>query len=149
MTLNLYTNNSPKIKADKDLTLIFSLTGDPVEENSVQNPRMLVELTEYSAADYAYIPEYGRYYFIDDKIWVEGNLWRLVMHVDVRTSFKSQIRNNKALLARAQGYFDLYLEDKMLPLEQSSFTTTYALGSSFAKSGVYMLASDSTPVSVS
>lgn len=128
MTLNLYTNNSPKIKADKDLTLIASLTGEPVEENSVQNPRMLVELSAYPTADYAYIPEYGRYYFIDDKIWVEGNLWRLVMHVDVRTSFKSQIRSNKALLARAQGYYNLYLQDSMLPLEKDTFTVTKSIG---------------------
>jgi len=143
MTLNLYTNNSPKIKADKDLTLITSLTGEPVEENSVQNPRMLVELTAYPTADYAYIPEYGRYYFIEDKIWVEGNLWRIVMHVDVRTSFKAQIRSNKALLARAQGYYDLYLHDDRLPLEKDPFTLTYEMGDSFDNANIVLTASDS------
>ena len=146
MTLNFYTNNSSNKALDKNLTSVVSLSGNLREESSVINPSILIEYSGFIGANYAYIPEFQRYYFIKEITSVRKNLWRVDMHVDVLSSFKSAIRNNTAIIERAQGYYDLYLEDNMLPIEQSTFSTTYALGNDFSQSGVYMLASDSTGV---
>lgn len=144
MNITLYNNSSPKIQIGKNLTVVKSMTGHLREECDMINPSILIENAGVISANYAYIPEFGRYYFITKITSVRNNIWRVDMHVDVRETYKNQIRANKAVVARSSGYYNLYLPDNKMPLEQDNFNTTYALGSSFTHTGLYMLASDSS-----
>ena len=144
MNITLYNNSSPKIQIGKSLTVVKSMTGELREECDMINPSILIENAGVISANYAYIPEFGRYYFITKITSVRNNMWRVDMHVDVRETYKTQIRANRAVVARSSGYYNLYLPDNKMPLEQDNFNTTYALGSSFTHTGLYMLASDSS-----
>lgn len=128
MTINLYTNSSPKKKIGKSLTLVKGMTGQLREECDMINPSVLIENTGVINANYAYIPEFGRYYFITKITSVRENLWRIDMHVDVRESFADAIKKNRAVVARSEGYYNLYLNDPMLPIETDTFTVTQAIG---------------------
>lgn len=143
MVINLYTNFSPKKKIGKSLTLVKAMTGTLREECDMINPSVLIENAGVIHANYAYIPDFSRYYFITKITSVRNGLWRVDMHVDVRESFADEIKNNIALVERASGYYNLYLPDNMMPLTQDRFTMTYTLGSEFSHHGVYLLASDS------
>lgn len=144
MNITLYNNSSPKIQIGKSLTVVKSMTGELREECDMINPSILIENAGVISANYAYIPEFGRYYFITKITSVRNNMWRIDMHVDVRETYKNQIRENRAVVARSSGYYNLYLPDNKMPLTQDNFNTTYALGSSFTHTGLYMLASDSS-----
>ncbi len=143
MTINLYKNNSPKKKIGKSLVLVKSMSGTLREECDMINPSVLIENAGVINANYAHIPDFGRYYYITKITSVKQDLWRVDMHVDVRETYKDAIKTNTAIIERASGYYNLYLNDPMLPLQQDNFVTTYTIGNEFGHDGVYMLASDS------
>ena len=52
--------------------------------------------------NYAYIPSFGRYYFIDDIVYSGGIFgWDIYMHVDVLGTYKWNVRNSTQYVARA------------------------------------------------
>lgn len=66
------------------------------------------------AANYAYIPEFNRYYFINDIISVRKNIWQLVMNVDVLMSYKDHILKLDAFIGRNEFNYDVTLADDKL-----------------------------------
>lgn len=119
ITLTLYNNTSPINAMDKSLTQIASLTGNLREESNVVNPTILFQATSISNVNYAYIPELSRYYFVQEIESVRTNLWRAHLHVDVLYTYRSQIRQNRALVYRQQNRFDLMLDDGIFRCKQN------------------------------
>ena len=52
------------------------------------------------ASNYAYIPEFNRYYFINDIISVRKNIWQIELHVDVLMSYKEYFLKLNAFISR-------------------------------------------------
>ena len=102
MTINFYINTSEKEKFDKSLTKENSLTGFLKQATSVINPVITVEIENPSKYNYCHIPQFHRYYFIKDMINIRNNIWEIHMHVDALSSFKSQIRANKAIVEKSE-----------------------------------------------
>lgn len=99
MDLILYVNNSEKNKLDKSLSSELKLTGKLREQSSVVNPSIMIQTTNPSSYNYAYIPEFKRYYFITDMVSVRTGLWEISMHVDVLMSFKDTIKGTQVILS--------------------------------------------------
>ena len=113
MTIKLYNNLSDKMVMDKNITQKgSSVTGTLREDCSIINPiiKMSAIGNYLLSSNYAYIQEFGRYYYITNIICV-GDLFEVHMHVDVLMSFKSGIRSNEAVVARQEKEFNLYLAD--------------------------------------
>ena len=113
MNLKLYQNNSENNKVTKSITQLYSLTGYLRDDCSIIDPVISVE--NISAANlvktnYAYISEFGRYYYINNII-CKGKLFELHMHVDVLQSFGTSRLNCNAVVARQQSKYNLYLQD--------------------------------------
>lgn len=66
------------------------------------------------AANYAYIPEFNRYYFINDIISVRRNIWQLIMNVDVLMSYKDELLKLDAFVLRNEFDFNKYVKDDLL-----------------------------------
>lgn len=60
--------------------------------------------------NYAYIPDFNRYYFIDDVSWSQG-IWSLSMHVDVLGTFRSDILNSTQYVIRSASRSNPYIPD--------------------------------------
>ena len=113
MEIILYYNDSEKIKLDKDLTQIGSIEGRLFQNTSITKPSIIFDLdTTVFSANYLYIPQFNRYYFITDVVNVSANKWQIQARVDVLTSFKSAIRENTAIIERQENEYNLYLDDK-------------------------------------
>lgn len=114
-TINLYTNKSPANKVDKDLTFIAGATGVLKHDTSVVDPVLTVEASWDAGmighVNYAYIEEFGRYYFIENIVSVLGGLWEVYMHVDVLSSYKEQIRAQHAILRRSEKFPVMKFDD--------------------------------------
>lgn len=114
MTLKLYTNVSDKIVVNKQITQIGSdLSGTLRENCSVVDPIIKVEGTvgsNITSCNYAYITEFGRYYYINNIVCV-GNLFELHMHVDVLKTYADGIKGNSAVISRQENNYNLYLQD--------------------------------------
>lgn len=120
MTLKLYTNTSDRNHLDKVITQQGSdISGTLRDDCSIVDPVITIQsVTGFNLAscNYAYITEFGRYYYITN-IVCTGKLYELHMHVDVLMSFKSQIRGNSAVISRNQGVYNLYLQDGVFKTE--------------------------------
>lgn len=99
MDLILYVNNSEKNKLEKSLSSDLKLTGKLREQSSVVNPSIMIQTTNPSSYNYAYIPEFKRYYFITDMVSVRTGIWEISMHVDVLMSFKDAIKGTQVILS--------------------------------------------------
>ena len=58
------------------------------------------------SANYVHIPEFNRYYFINDIVSIRQNLWQISLSVDVLMSYKNQILETTAFVARNQNEFN-------------------------------------------
>lgn len=63
-------------------------------------------LSQILSANYMYIPLFNRYYFISDISSVANHLWRITSNVDVLMSYKDQILETNAFVARNQNEFN-------------------------------------------
>lgn len=99
MDITLYTNNSEKNKLDKNLSNAKTFSGKLREESSIVNPYILMQIENPSSFNYAYIPEFKRYYFITDITSIRTDLWKISMHVDVLMSFKDKIKATPVILS--------------------------------------------------
>lgn len=64
--------------------------------------------------NYAYIPEFSRYYFIRDWSWDRG-IWTATMSVDVLASFKEDIGNSSQYVLRAAAESNGFITDTVYP----------------------------------
>ena len=116
MQLNLFQNNSDKNVMWKQITTKGNLTGTLRDDCSIIDPIIRVE--GISGADlpfinYCEIVEFGRYYYIKDIVLV-GNLYELRCHIDVLMTYKDQLRNIPAVIARNEAVNNIMLQDGMI-----------------------------------
>ena len=110
------------------ITLELSISGNPLivdedDEILIDEEDNEISTEEYRITDanYMYIPEFGRYYFIRDiTIGVTG-LYVISSRVDVLMSYKDQILNLECFIERNEYAFDPSLEDNLLPLQFRKF----------------------------
>ena len=102
MEISFYNNVSEKEKIGKTLKNKTTLTGFLKQATSVINPVITIEIENPSKFNYCHIPQFHRYYFINDMINVRNNIWEIHMNVDVLESFKTQIKANKAIVEKSE-----------------------------------------------
>lgn len=104
-----YTGESYAL--DKQLVGAVVLTGNLKDGTSVVDPVILIHNNVALTGNYAHIPAFNRYYFINDIVSIRTGLWRVACHVDVLMSWKNRIREQRAVIARNQNSYNLYLND--------------------------------------
>lgn len=120
MTIEIYKNSSEPEKVYKSLTRLDSVSGSIINETSIINPSIRCNIEAVPQGNYAYIPAFGRYYFITDKKPVRENIVDLIMHVDVLYTYRNQISNVNALIERQENSYNPYLQDSMLPISNDT-----------------------------
>ena len=74
--------------------------------------------------NYAYIPDFHRYYFIDD-VQYNNPIWVFNLTVDVLATYKDDILNSRQYVLRSSSTFDIDLPDNFYPTLPKS-TDVYA-----------------------
>ena len=114
-TVQLYTNASEYDHVDKTLTQIGTdLTCTARGECSILYPEIEIAVDSIpAAANYMYIADFGRYYFIDEIVSVRTGLVRIRGTVDPLTSFATQLRQCSGIVHRAESpeAYNTYLDD--------------------------------------
>lgn len=126
MNLNLYTISDDKRKVKKTVGTATQLTGTLREECSVLDPVITIESSaNISGKNYAYISDFGRYYFITDITAVTDKLWRIAMHVDVLMSYSTQLLATEMIAKRQENLINYYLNDSQIPSNAYRNITTH------------------------
>ena len=102
MLIKFYNNTSEKNVLSKTLTNEIITTGWLREESDIHSPVVTIETSNITNYNYAYIPEFGRYYFISEITSVRTGFWRVSMVCDVLMSFRTYILNSYGIIDHTQ-----------------------------------------------
>ena len=101
-----------------------------------------IGLNEAPTYNYAYIPAFNRYYFIEE--WNNKHpLWQAIMKVDVLSSWKTEIGNSNLYILRSSASYDGSITDMMYPTNTNITTYTNPppqfLVSSYMETGTFVI----------
>ena len=102
MEIKLYKTSSPRKKLVKDLTDGITLVGTLRAQSSVMSPTFTVQDIAVIGCNYCYIPDFGRYYYINGINALRANLFELSLGIDVLMTYAEAIRSNAAIIDKAQ-----------------------------------------------
>ena len=140
MNIVLSINNSEKNKVGKSLTSETTFSGSLKDETSITSPVFILETENPTNFNYAYIPQFNRYYFITDMVSVRTNLWRIRLSVDVLESFKTEIRNQNVILSASEDNgASNYLNGSQWRNKVKTLTDIINFSSGLNDSGEYIL----------
>lgn len=91
MEIQLCINNSENNKIKKNITTGETLSGNLRNESNIISPSIIISTGNPSGYNYAYIPEWKRYYYITDITSVRTGIWQLQLKSDPLMSFAEQI----------------------------------------------------------
>ena len=102
-TISLFKTASENNRVVKVLTDEKQLSGELRNQTSVLNPNIRIESADnISTYNYAYISEFGRYYYITDIVSVRTNCWVVSLRCDVLMSYKNEIQSMSVILNNTQ-----------------------------------------------
>lgn len=141
MDITLYKNNSPNNFITKVIANSASFTGTLRQNSSVIDPVIIIEAQNLSTYNYMYIPEFSRFYFINNIESIRNNLWRLTCHVDVLMTYRSQILDHQAIVCKQSSTekSDLMIDDGEWVVENKKFNRVINFPSGLNDSGEYIL----------
>lgn len=114
MQIILYKNTRPSRNIARTLTSPLTLSGEPrsADNMDILNPEIVIQYNSavLSGYNFAYIPDFGRYYFIND-FRIIGRTILLSMHVDVLYTYRGAVLNSQCIAERSSSNYELMLED--------------------------------------
>ena len=131
-TVTLYNNSSDRKQVRKNLQVIYSVKCRLKEPCSILRP--VVTLTrsevgkEWASSNYAYIPAFNRYYFIDNITLLNGGLMQVEMSVDVLQTYADKILGSQQEVVRAQSLNSKMYIDTEMPLQANKIITPVIIG---------------------
>lgn len=143
MEIRLYVNKSEPNRMTKELSNELILDGSLRNGVSILSPSFNLQrgqgITNYN---YAYVPQFERYYFITDIKSVRNSFWNVSLSVDVLMSFADQIKNVMAIAERSENVFNLYLPDSEWRSDVRSLVQYKEIGSFKSFTPIIVVAGD-------
>lgn len=120
MELTLMYTESPNNMLVKEYSIIDGFSGTMRASISALKPVIDVEISNtlgIMQANYAYIQEFGKFYFIRNKTNVLNDLWRFELEEDVLMTYQGDILNTNGVVERQKDNYDMYLPDQKIPVD--------------------------------
>lgn len=133
MDISLQTSKSDKNHITKEIETISTVTGSLRAETSIIDPVITFHggLEGFVNCNYMTIPEFGRSYFVTNIRSIRNDLVEVSGHVDVLSSFATQIKSNTGIVRRNENKWNLYLNDGTFKIYQNPNVLTKEFPSGF------------------
>lgn len=129
----LYINSSENNKLVKDIELIRSYELMLKKNTDLVNP--MIELTESrDLSDINYMLFNGKYYFVNSIECVTGNIWKIIGHVDVLSTYKDDLAFIPCIIDREEPHNDLYIDGGTYVKGTKNYGVVYNFSSGFNSS---------------
>ena len=150
MQCTLFYNPADAIVMDKDDVLqpirpidseTDSFNIEITSDSSVENPTFVLSApTRVMEANYMYVPDLGRFYYLGEKTMSQGKII-VQAHVDVLNSYKAYISELYVMLNRQERdeNFNLYLQDDMPFIDNPNNVRTIPFDGSFNEASSFLL----------
>lgn len=141
MEIKLYHNISDNRTIRKELVNEFSLTGTLRDSCSLIEPIINIENNDVVRFNYAYIPDFQRYYFIRKVTSLRKGIWTIELEVDPLMSFKGDILALQVVVDKQSNdsIGDEYIDDGSLVADNYTFKSIYNFNKGFNDRGEYIL----------
>lgn len=100
MIMKMYNTNDSNNTINKTLAneteFNIKLKGD----TSITQPIVVLHSNNIILFNYAYIPEFNRYYFVDKIELFPNGIYSITLKVDVLESFKNDIKNSYGMISK-------------------------------------------------
>lgn len=93
---------------ESPVTMTGTIRDDQVD---VMRPSVLITGAPGSQYNYAHIPDFNRYYFVDPPVTDRTGLIYYKMHVDVLQSFAAQILAAPVIVQRSRNLYNAFITD--------------------------------------
>ncbi len=111
-SVTLYNTSSDNEKINKSLGTGTGFDIIMKEQTDAFRPSFrIASSSNLSGYNYAYIPRYGRYYFIESVEATPNGYWVFTCRCDVLMSFKTAILALQGTITRSESIFNAYLND--------------------------------------
>ena len=109
------------------------------ESTSIKNPSFVLNSTDFSW-NYAYIPDWNRYYFVDDIISITKDTNQYDLTEDVLATNKSEIGSTVARIAFSSTGYDINLVDSRIGVSTKKLNyKSTATASGISQTGCYVI----------
>lgn len=141
MEVQFFYNVSDPRCINKQLIDGDTFEGQARDQISIMNPIVLFDTEDIIKYNYAYIPEFERYYSIDNIVAYRNNLYEVTMTVDVLMSFRRDILNCVAVVDKQsmQENGDEYIDDGSLVTDNVMFADILEFEDGFNDTVEYIL----------
>ena len=141
MDIKFYYNASDNRCIKKNLLNEFIVSGVLRDSSSIIKPDITFKHDAPLRYNYAYIPEFKRYYYITNIESVRNGLWLVHFEVDPLMSFKSDILSLRVVVDKQSDFAngDEYIDDSSLVTDNLMFNTVYNFPNGFNDTGEYIL----------
>lgn len=140
MTFYIYQISEDPVVFPKTLPEGTTVTGTIRDDAvDVMDPVILLTGAPSVACNYAYIPDFGRYYFVDPSETIRTGLIALHMHVDVLQSFADQIIAAPIIVNRAASKWNAFIADPERIFYQDRCNQYVTIGDVGAPANVVMV----------
>lgn len=141
MEIKLYKTSSPRKKLVKELSDGITLVGTLRAQSSVMSPTFTVQDTAVVGYNYCYIPDFGRWYYINGIDALRSNLYELSLGIDVLMTYAAEIRNNTAIIDRTESgtTANVYIDNGTFVNTSKLETATYNFSGGFNDTPEYIL----------
>ena len=139
-TISLFKTASENKRVVKTITHEKQLSGELRNQTSVLNPSIRIESADnISTYNYAYIPEFGRYYYITDITSVRTNCWIISLRCDVLMSYSDQIKAITGVVVRQESNPNKLLVDRLERLQSNKEIDILYYPDAFSKNLQFIL----------
>lgn len=140
MDVLLYKNVSQNNVINKQLTLVDTKSCIIKDNMLGKRPTILLKYDDnLEDVNYAFIPEFNRYYFAEPLTLLTGGKCEINLTCDVLETFKDDILNSEATIEKSTNIGTDYFNDGSFNSYCSQFVNTYAFPEGFNDNGEFIL----------
>lgn len=138
--VTLYNNSSDNNVLSKTITQVSSIQCALKKETELINPTLIITGDNIeSTVNYAYIQDFGRYYFVRNKRQLSNGIMELDLHVDVLMSFSTEIGNSQGYVLNSASKPWEYIDGPNWVRDLRQRTDTVEFPNGFNTSPEYIL----------
>lgn len=148
MNIELYLNTSDERTVRKTVSLLSTVTGFLKQNTSVIRPSILIDgdLTNNALMNYCRIPDFDRWYYINDIISVRNNLYQINCRVDVLMSYAAYLYQQEAIIRRNESVYNLHLNDGSIATYADPHVLTYSFPNGFEDPSMVLITASPIPI---
>ena len=141
MEVQFFWNQSDGRVINKNIITGETFEGQARDETDVMNPLIRFDTDQVLKYNYAYIPEFQRYYDVANRTAYREGLWDVTLAVDVLMSFRGDINQLNVVVDKQsmQENGNEYIDDSSLVAENVMFQTVYNFLDGFNSTGEFIL----------